>query len=103
MLTPKVELADVPAVPDSSGNAWKVRALFIDGKSPALAKLAEWEKSQAQNFKKIITALKNGRTRTEACDQSKMGRKMCKQKLRRGLRSARVFNGSADDVLLLGN
>lgn len=58
MLTPLVELVEIPAVPDALGNRWKIRALSIGGKSPALSALVEWEASEAHNFKKIVTALK---------------------------------------------
>lgn len=58
MLTPKVELIEVSSVPDIGGNVWKIRALSVDEKSPALATLLQWEKSEPKNFKKIITSLK---------------------------------------------
>ena len=58
MLTQKVELVEVPAVPDFGGNVWKIRALSIGGKSPAMHLLSEWEKGEKQNFKKIIHSLK---------------------------------------------
>ena len=57
MLTSAILLEEIPAVPDSNGNRWKVRALSIGGKNPALAKLVEWEKTEKQNFKKIIISL----------------------------------------------
>ena len=58
MLTQKLELVQIPSILDSSSHRWKVRALKIEGKSPALAKLVEWEKSEPENFKKIITSLR---------------------------------------------
>jgi len=49
----KVELVEIGAVPDRASARWKVRALSIDGVSPALAALDTWLEREKADFKKI--------------------------------------------------
>lgn len=55
----KIELWEIPTVPDAPSNPWKVRVLAFDGKSPALNSLDEWEQRQLADFKKIIKSLRH--------------------------------------------
>jgi len=54
----KIELHEIPGVPDLVGNFWKVRVLAIDEKSPAQEILKEWSKKQKNDYKKILKALR---------------------------------------------
>ena len=54
----KVELQHIPGVPDSPSCHWKVRALVIEGKSPALIALRTWAESEPKNYKSILNSLK---------------------------------------------
>lgn len=54
----KIELWEIPNVPDAPSNPWKVRVLAIDGRSPALTALDGWAQKQAADFKKIIKSLR---------------------------------------------
>lgn len=54
----KIELWEIPTVPDAPSNPWKVQVLAIDGRSPALTALDEWSQRQVADFKKIIKSLR---------------------------------------------
>lgn len=54
----KVELIEIGAVPDGGSAHWKVRALSIDGVSPALTALDQWLSTNKSEFKKIIKSLR---------------------------------------------
>jgi hypothetical protein len=54
----QVELVEIAAVPDSPSARWKVRALSINGVSPALTALDAWGAREKSDFKKIIKSLR---------------------------------------------
>ena len=53
-----LKLLEVEAVPDSPTDHWKVRAISVNGKAPALSTLSSWSKNEKADFRKIIKALR---------------------------------------------
>jgi mRNA-degrading endonuclease RelE of RelBE toxin-antitoxin system len=54
----KLELLEIPGVEASHQTSWKIRALAIDGVSPALEALLAWEKSEKADYKKIMKVMR---------------------------------------------
>jgi mRNA-degrading endonuclease RelE of RelBE toxin-antitoxin system len=53
-----VKLIDIPFIDGRIPPCWRVCALEIDGKSPALAALLEWQRRELEDFKKIVKVLR---------------------------------------------
>ncbi len=54
----KIQLEEVPGLSTTDQTCWQVRALAIDGKSPALAALDSWATSSSADYKKILKVLR---------------------------------------------
>lgn len=52
------ELLEIPGLKASEQTRWKIRALALDGRSPALGALLEWQESEKADFKKIMKVLR---------------------------------------------
>jgi len=53
-----LELLDIPGLKPEEQSACKIKALSIDGKSPALSALALWEASEKADYGKIMKVLR---------------------------------------------
>lgn len=53
-----ITLEEIPGLNATHQSCWQVRALAIDGKSPALAALDEWASSSPDDYKKILKVLR---------------------------------------------
>jgi len=54
----KVELAEIPGFDARYEKMWKVRALAIDNKNPALAALVNWQKHRPNDFRAILKVMR---------------------------------------------
>jgi len=54
----RVELVDIEDVKEEWQTAHRVKALAVNGRSPALDALADWKKNQRADYKKIVKALR---------------------------------------------
>lgn len=48
-----IRLVEIPGLNAKDQACWQIRALEINGKSPALAALIEWQKKEPEDWKKI--------------------------------------------------
>jgi hypothetical protein len=53
-----LELIKIEGLGDGDQKPWRIRALRINGKSPALESLLSWKRSEQEDFKRIISILK---------------------------------------------
>ena len=54
----KYELIEIPDLNIDATNKWKICALQIENRSPALNALIEWKRKRPDDFKKIISSMK---------------------------------------------
>lgn len=54
----RLELIEIPGMELSHQTCWKVRALAVDGSSPALNALLVWAKSQKADYNKIMKVMR---------------------------------------------
>jgi putative component of toxin-antitoxin plasmid stabilization module len=54
----KLELVEIPGLPDSTEAVWKIRALEVNGRSLAAEALLKWAKSEPGDYKKIMKAMR---------------------------------------------
>ena len=75
-----IELLDIPGLSASDQTACKIKALSVNGKSPALAALSEWEAGERADYNKIFKNLRilgqlgrqvNNDKRVQKCGNSK--------------------------------
>lgn len=52
-----IKLVDIPGLDLPLDSKWQVKALVIDGKSPALSALLEWKRKKPNDYKAIIKVL----------------------------------------------
>lgn len=53
-----IELVDIPGFIQPESSKWKIKALQIDGCSPALAALDDWQQNREKDYKQIINVMK---------------------------------------------
>ncbi len=53
-----IELVDIPGFIQPESSKWKIKALQIDGTSPALAALDDWQQNREKDYKQIINVMK---------------------------------------------
>jgi hypothetical protein len=70
----KIELVEIPSVRPEEQSRWKVRALSLDGHSPALVALHEWQKKEFADFKKIMKVMRMVGGMHRVPDQNKVKR-----------------------------
>jgi len=52
------ELVDIPGFIQPASSTWKIKALQINGISPTLVALDQWQKNHAKDYKQIINVMK---------------------------------------------
>lgn len=53
-----IELVDIPGFKQPDSSKWRIKALQIDGVSPALAALDDWQQNRTKDYKQIINVMK---------------------------------------------
>ena len=69
-----IELLEIPGLRADEQTRWQVRALAIDGQSPALAALGQWQKNANADYKKIMKVLRIVGGMHRVPDQNKVKR-----------------------------
>lgn len=54
----KLTLADIPSLDLSPNANWQVKALVVDGRSPAIEALASWHSFRPHDNKRILKAIR---------------------------------------------
>ena len=52
-----ITLEDIPGLDLPAQALWQVKALVVDGRSPALAALVDWKRSRPDDYKRILKAI----------------------------------------------
>lgn len=52
------QLIDIPGFSQPTSSKWKIKALQINGVSPAIAALVEWEQTRQTDYKQILNVMK---------------------------------------------
>lgn len=53
-----ITLEDIPELDLPAQALWQVKALVVDGRSPALAALADWKRKRPDDYRKILNSMK---------------------------------------------
>ncbi len=54
----KIGLLEIPRMNASQQTCWKIRALVVDGRAPALDALLTWRESEEADYKKIMKVMR---------------------------------------------
>ena len=68
----KTRLVDIPCLDFAGTRVWQVKALVIDGKSPALEALSQWAVEELRDYKKIKKAIEIASQVTRTKDEKKV-------------------------------
>ncbi len=65
----KIDLVDIPDLQLSPTCKWRIRALSVNGKMPAIEALAEWESIRLADYKRIVKVMKIVSEKLRVTDQ----------------------------------